>query len=201
MNHTVSKAGAAVVTISVLLFAICMLIPFDFGSYFVCIFLSIGYVIMSAGFWSESDGDHKVAATTGIIFAAIYAVIIMLVYFAQTTTVMNESLNAQADLLLNYSKGSLMFNYDLLGYGMMALSTLFLGLSFVPKTKNDKWLKALLLIHGLFFIGCLIMPMTGVFTSMNSGETSIGGVIALEFWCAYFIPVGILSFIHFNKEK
>lgn len=201
MNHTVSKAGAAVVTISVLLFAICMLIPFDFGSYFVCIFLSIGYVIMSAGFWSESDGDHKVAATTGIIFAAIYAVIIMLVYFAQTTTVMNESLNDQADLLLNYSKGSLMFNYDLLGYGMMALSTLFLGLSFVPKTKNDKWLKALLLIHGLFFIGCLIMPMTGVFTSMNSGETSIGGVIALEFWCAYFIPVGILSFIHFNKER
>lgn len=56
-------------------------------------------------------------------------------------------------------------------------------------------------IHGVFFIGCLIMPMTGVFTSMNSGETSIGGVIALEFWCAYFIPVGILSFIHFNRER
>ena len=200
MNHIVSKVGAAIVTISVLLFALCMLIPFDFGSYFVCIFLSIGYVIMSAGFWSESDSDHKAAAATGIIFAAIYAVMIMLVYFAQTTTVMNESLNAQADLLLNYSKGSLMFNYDLLGYGMMALSTFFLGLSFVPKTKVDKWLKALLMIHGVFFIGCLIMPMTGVFTSMNSGETSIGGVIALEFWCAYFIPVGILSFIHFNKE-
>lgn len=88
MNHTVSKAGAAIVTISVLLFAICMLIPFDFGSYFVCIFLSIGYVIMSAGFWNESDGDYKATATTGIIFAAIYAVIIMLVYFTQTTTVM-----------------------------------------------------------------------------------------------------------------
>lgn len=201
MNHTVSKAGAAIVTIAVLLFAICMVIPFDFGSYFVCIFLSIGYVIMSAGFWNESDSDHKVVATTGIIFAAIYAVIIMLVYFAQTTTVMNESLNAQADLLLNYSKGSLMFNYDLLGYGMLALSTFFLGLSFVPKTKVDKCLKVLLMIHGVFFIGCLIMPMTGVFTSMNSGETSIGGVIALEFWCAYFIPVGILSFVHFNKEK
>ena len=56
--------------ISVLLFALCMLIPFDFGSYFVCIFLSIGYVIMSAGFWSESDSDHKAAAATGIIFAA-----------------------------------------------------------------------------------------------------------------------------------
>jgi hypothetical protein len=26
------------------------------------------------------------------------------------------------------------------------------------------------------------------------------GVIALEFWCAYFIPVGILSFIHFKNN-
>lgn len=201
MNHTVSKAGATIVTLSVLLFAICMVIPFDFGCYFVCIFLSIGYVIMSAGFWNESDSNHKVAATTGIIFAAIYAAIVMLVYFAQTTTVMNEPLNAQADLLLNYSKGSLMFNYDLLGYGIMALSTFFLGLSLVPKTEVDKWLKALLMIHGIFFIGCFIMPMTGVFTSMKCGETSVGGVIALEFWCAYFIPVGILSFIHFNRER
>ena len=201
MNIAISKIGAAIVSISVLLFAICMLIPFDFGSYFVCIFLSIGYVIMAVGFWNESENDHKVAATTGIIFAAIYAVLIMLVYFAQTTTVVNDTLNDQADLLLNYSKGSLMFNYDLLGYGNMALSTFFLGLSFVSRTKVDKWLKALLMIHGLFFIGCLIMPMTGVFTSMHSGETSVGGVIALEFWCAYFIPVGVLSFIHFNTER
>ena len=82
----------------------------------------------------------------------------------------------------------------------MALPLSF-GLSFVPKTKTDKWLKALLMIHGVFFIGCLFIPMTGVFTSMNSGETSLGGVIALECWCAYFTTVGILSFIHFNKER
>ena len=50
------------------------------------------------------------------------------------------------------------------------------------------------------YFGCLIMPMTGVFASMASGETSMGGVIALEFWCAYFLPVGILSTIHFSKN-
>lgn len=34
---------------------------------------------------------------------------------------------------------------------------------------------------------------------MSNGENSIGGVVALEFWCAYFIPVGVLSMIHFRK--
>lgn len=201
MNQLISKIGAAIVSITVLIFAICMLIPFDFGSYFVCIFLSIGYVMMASGFWHESNHEHKVAATVGILFAAIYAVLIMLVYFSQLTTVRLDPLNPQADLLLNYSKGSLMFSYDLLGYGMMALSTFFIGLTINGNSKQDKWLKALMMIHGIFFFGCLIMPMTGAFSSMANGEPNMGGVIALEFWCLYFIPVGVLSFLHFNKEK
>ena len=117
MNKTIAKVGALIVTITVCLFAVCMLIPFDFGSYFVCLLLAIGYVLLASGFSFESDVGHRTAA---IAFAIIYAV--------------------------------------------------------------------------------LIMPMTGIFTSMASGETSIGGVIALEFWCAYFIPVGILSTIHFSKN-
>ena len=27
-----------------------------------------------------------------------------------------------------------------------------------------------------------------------------GGVIALECWCVYFIPVGVLSYIHFGDK-
>ena len=44
-----------------------------------------------------------------------------------------------------------MFNYDLLGYGMMALSTFFIGLSVQADSKADKWMKALMMIHGIFF--------------------------------------------------
>ena len=108
-----------IVTISVLLFAVCMLIPFDFGSYFVCMLLPIGYIMLT-----------------------IHA-----------------------------------------------------------KTKADQWLKYLMMIHGIFFFGCFLMPMTGIFRSMADGETNIGGVIALEFWCAYFTPVGILSILHFRKAE
>ena len=81
----------------------------------------------------------------------------------------------------------------------MALSTFFIGLTITPKTKSDKWLKWLLIIHGVFFISCLIMPMLGLFSAEMQGADWIGTVV-LEFWCAYFIPVGVLSFVHFKNK-
>lgn len=36
---------------------------------------------------------------------------------------------------------------------------------------------------------------------MANGDAGIGGVIALEFWCVYFLPIGILSYIHFRREN
>lgn len=198
MDRTIAKVGSFIVVISVLSFAICMLIPFDFGSYLVCMLLAIGYVMMAAGLSCESEGEHRVAATAGMAFAVIYAVLILLVYFAQTTVVWLDTLTDQAARLLDYSRGGLMFSYDLLGYGMMALSTFFLGLTVRGRTSVDRWLKRLMMLHGIFFFGCFILPMTGVFRSMAGGETNIGGVIALEFWCAYFIPIGVLAFVHFR---
>lgn len=199
MNKTIASIGTAIALVSVVLFAVCMLIPFNFGSYFVCMLLPIGYIMMTAGFCEESDEKHKVAANAGMTFAAIYAVLIFLVYFAQTTAVRLDSLDEQAMRILDYSRGGLFFSYDLLGYGMMALSTFFVGLTIDAKNKADKWLKYLMIVHGVFFFGCFIMPMTGVFSSMPNGETNMGGVIALEFWCAYFIPICVLSMIHFIK--
>lgn len=201
MNKIIAGTGALIVTISVLLFAICMLLSFNFGSYFVCMLLPLGYIMMTAGFCNECDEKHRVAANVGMTFATVYAVLIFLVYFAQTTSVRLDSLDEQAMRILDYSRGGLFFSYDLLGYGMMALSTFFVGLTIDPKTKADKWLKYLMLVHGVFFFPCFIMPMTGIFRSMSDGQTNMGGVIALEFWCAYFTPIGILSMIHFRKSN
>lgn len=94
-----------------------------------------------------------------------------------------------------------MFSYDLLGYGMMALSTFFLGLTIRGHDRADRWLKCLMILHGVFFFGCVIMPITGAFSSMADGGTSVGGIIALECWCAYFLPVGILAFSHFRSGR
>jgi hypothetical protein len=195
------KIGAAIVTLTVFLFEIFLIVDFSFGSYLVCMFLPIGYIMMAAGFLYESPEERRVSAYIGMVFSAIYAALIFLVYFAQTTTVRLEDINEQVIKILDYRRGGLLFNYDLLGYGMLALSTFFIGLSIKTESKSDKWLKCLMMIHGIFFISCFVMPMTGLFTSMADGETDSTGTIALLFWCVYFIPIGVLTYKHFEKEK
>ena len=200
LNKMISKVGSSIVTVTVFLFALFLIINFPMGYFFVCLILPIGFIMMTAGFQNECEGDGKVAGNIGLILAAVYATFIMLVYFAQLTTVKNEQLNEQAASLLVFGKFGLIFNYDLLGYGVMALSTFFTGLSMKPKNKTDKWLRALMLIHGLFYFSCTFMPMTGMFAKMSSGGDGIGGRLALVVWCVYFLPIGILSFIHFKKD-
>ena len=201
LNQTLSKVGSAIVTVTVFLFAFFLIIDFSMGSYFVCLILPIGFIMMTAGLHNECGADRKVAANVGLILAAVYGTFIMLVYFAQLTTVNNEQLNEQAANLLVFNKHGLIFNYDLLGYGVMALSTFFTGLSMKPKNRTDKWLRALLMIHGVFYFSCTFMPITGMFARMSSGSNGIGGRLALVVWCIYFLPVGILSFLHFGLRK
>ena len=201
LNRVIPKAGAVIVTVTVFLFALCIIFAFPFGSYLVCMFMPVGYILMTAGFYHESGEPGKTAACVGMVFSAVYAVLILLVYFAQTTSVRLEALNEQAAGILDYQRGGLFFNYDLLGYGMMALSTFFTGLSIRAGSKPDLWLKRLMMIHGIFFVSCFFMPIAGMFTGMAEGKGGSGGGIALLFWCLYFIPVGILAWKHFSTEK
>ena len=201
MNKLISKIGAVIVAVTVFLFAVCMIVKFHFGSYLVCMFLPIGYIMMAAGFQHECCEERRISANIGLVFSVIYAVLIFLVYFAQTTSVRLEDLNEQAARILDYQRSGLLFNYDLLGYGMMALSTFFIGLSIQGGSHSDKWLKGLMMVHGIFFISCFILPMTGAFTSMATGEAGNGGTIALLIWCVYFFPIGVLAYKHFEKAN
>ena len=202
MNKTVAKAGSAVVTVTVFLFALFLLINYSLGSYFVCLILPIGFIVMTAGLHNEIESDRKVPANVGLILAGVYSVFIMLVYFSQLTTVNNEQLNEQASKLLKFDHFGLIFNYDLLGYGLMALSTFFTGLAMKPANKADKWLRALMMIHGVFYFSCTFMPITGMFSKMATPDgDGLGGRLALVAWCVYFLPIGILAFLHFSKQK
>ena len=198
MNKKIGIIGSAVNAFTVLAFAVCMLIDFTFGSYFVCIFLALSFVMMISAFEAECLPENKAAGKAALVFSAIYATLIVIVYFTQCTSVINDNLSGDALRVLSYKYMGLMFNLDLLGYGIMALSTFFIGLTINAETKADRALKALLLIHGVFFFSCLIMPITGIFAN-SDGSTSSGGVIALEIWCLYFLPISILSALHFKR--
>ncbi len=200
MNLTVAKIGAAIAGVSVIGFTICMLIGFDFGSYLVCMFLAFGFVMMVSGFHAESDEEHKVAANTALVLSGVYAVLILLVYFAQMTAVRLDSLGEEALRIIDYERFGLFFSYDILGYGVMALSTFFIGLTINAKSRVDRWLKGLLMVHGIFFIACFLIPMLGVFNSEMDGAHWIGTLI-LEVWCLYFLPICILSYLHFENRS
>ena len=199
-NKTIAKVGSEIVTVTVFLFALFLIINNSMGSFFVCLILPLGFIMMTAGLHNECENDRKVAANIGLALAAVYCTFIMLVYFTQLTTVNNEQLTEQAAHLLTMGKCGLIFNFDLLGYGIMALSTFFTGLSMKAENKADKWLKAFMMIHGVFYFSCTFMPITGIFSKMSSGGDGLGGRLALVAWCVYFLPVGILSFLHFRKR-
>jgi hypothetical protein len=192
--------GSLVNLSSVALFALSMLLGAPFGSYLASMGIAFSFVPMVCTLASYGGADTKAAGHTAIAFASGYAVIILLVYFAQITAVRLDGLSDQALQILDYRKFGLFFSYDLLGYGLMALSTFFAGLTLKPSTKAEKWLKGLLMVHGVFFISCLILPMLGLFTPEMKGADWIGTVV-LEVWCAYFIPVGILAFVFFKNVK
>lgn len=172
-----------------------------FVSYFSCMLLAIGYVIFSCSIYSLNKNDDKKAlGLVGVIFSAVYCVLIFIVYYCQCTTVnLNPNLNGETLSIIDFSKlGSLFFNYDLLGYGFMALSTFFLAFIIDTTNNKNKIFKRLLLIHGIFFPSCFIVPMFPVF---NENTGNVAGTVLLEIWCAYFLPICILGYKYFQNNK
>lgn len=154
---------------------------------------------MTCALASYTNSEFKGSAYAALAFAVIYAAMILIVYFTQITTVWQKAAPDQVLQALTYKPGTWMFNIDMLGYAMLGLSTFFAGLVIVPQCKQDLWLRRLLLIHGAFFITCLIFPISGIMSEDSGASTDLIGVLILEFWCLYFMPVTLL-FLRYMKR-
>ncbi len=197
MNPRFGRVAAIVTLASVLAFAISMIADVFAASCISSMGIAWGFVPLACALAATAEKQKKPAVLTAVAFAAIYAVLIMLVYFAQVTVDMTQ-LSAETRSIIDYSQFGLLFSYDLLGYAFMALSTFFLSFALKPKDKGDRALVWLLRIHGIFAIGCVVMPMLHIFKPGMAGG-DLTGVLVLEFWCAYFIPVCILAYRWFRK--
>ncbi|MDZ5724267.1 hypothetical protein ACIZ62_01570 [Acetobacterium carbinolicum] len=200
MNNKTGMYASLVTLAAVVVFAVSMIVGNSSVSYLASMFIAWGFIPMIGAFVADSEKESKAVSYTALVFAAIYGTLIMIVYFAQLTVVRLANLSLPIAQILDYQKFGLFFSYNLLGYGFMALTTFFIALSFKAESKADKALKVLLLVHGLFAISCLVIPMMGIFSSDMAGSGLIG-ILVLEFWCAYFIPVCILSFLHFKNQR
>jgi len=200
MNSKIAKSSSIINVCAVLGFALSLLTGFSFGSYISSIFIAFSFVLMICAFASMGKPETKTAGNAAMIFAAIYAVFILTVYFTQVTTVRLENLSEQTINLLDYTAFGLFFNFNLLGYSMMAVSTFFIALTLEANTKADKALKYLLLFHGLYAITSFAMPMFGVFNSEMQGTYDWIGTVILLFWCVHFLPIGVLSFVYYKSR-
>lgn len=201
MNQKLGIYSALGLTVSTALFALGIIIGVSTLSYSICVLLSWTYILFACSITAEVSEDRKGLAYAGIAFASVYAVFIDLVYFTQLTSVANNTVSPEVMKVLSYeSLGSLMFNLDLFGYGMLALSTIFIGLALKPANKPDRWLRRLLMIHGAFAPVCFMLPILNIFSEEMGSSGDIIGQAVLVGWCAYFIPVGILATKHFIKK-
>lgn len=200
MDQKIGIIGSGVLLTGIVVFAVCMLT----GPFALCCGASIaiawGLVMMNSAFYRFSRADAKAAAMCAVAFGAMYALCNTIVYFVQIATVRNGALTGIAAQLLDYRNFSLMFDLDMLGYCLMAISTFFAGLCIRVQDRGDHALKTLLLLHGVFAIACFIMPILGMFRPGMEGADWIGTAV-LEFWCAFFLPIGILSLRYFRRAQ
>jgi len=199
MNRKIGLMSSAIHLFSVLGFAFCLLINANMGNYLFGMFIAFSFIPMISAFAMYSKSDNKAAAYTAMIFSGIYSVFILLVYFAQVTTVRLSLLNEQVAQVISSQNFGLFFNYDLLGYGIMALSTFFIGLTIDTKISSVKFLKTLLMIHGIFFISSFILPILGIF-SVDAQQSNRIGPMIQTFWCIYFSMIDVCSFMYFKRQ-
>lgn len=198
MNRKIGMVSSAITLISVILFALFMILDISSAAYAVCILLSGGYIMMAASHSCYAPKGCEAAKYIGMAFAVLYGIFVMLVYYAQITALVQGQLNEQALYLLDYKKYGLFFAYDLFGYGMLAVSTFFIGLTIAPNDREMKILKNLLLIHGAFCVVCIIPVLNLFHANVPAGDTI--GVAILEVWCLYFSPICFLSYRYFKKQ-
>lgn len=204
-NQSIGKASAFLTGVSVLAFAASLIAGFFCDSLFACCFssmlIALGFVpFMAALNACNSNPSHRACSIAAMCFATVYAVLVFLVYYAQCTSVrLNSGLSEEALSLISYGHlGSLFFNYDLLGYAFMALSTFLTGCILPSVDRSSRILKALLMLHGIFFISCFLVPLFPVFTP-NTNST-VGSLLLLA-WCAYFLPICVIGFRYFDHAS
>ena len=201
MNRILGLIGSAIVGLAVIAFAVSMMIGQPYFSYATSLILSWGYVLLAGSFSAIATADRKAAAQAGTSFAVLYCGFATAVYFVQLTTVLHHTASVEILNMLDYQAlGSVMFNLELLGYGLMALSTFFTGLTIATPDKISLWLKILLLAHGVFAPVCVVLPILNVFGTMSRESGAVIGVTMSFAWCAYFVPVCILAFVYFRRQ-
>jgi hypothetical protein len=113
--------------------------------------LGIAFPVLMTAIHYYVPKERKLFSHLGIVFAAIYSVLICMNYFIQLTLVVPHMLageTASVQFLLFKPFDSFLYSVDILGYSFMSLSTLFAAFAFSNKDR-EKTVRAFMIANGL----------------------------------------------------
>jgi len=99
------------------------LITLSFPSFW----LTLSFVVLMISIHHYAFEEKKIWSHIALVFAIMYATLNASVYYLQMTMVVPSILNGQADAVAFFELkfGTFIYGIDVLGYGLMSLSTLF----------------------------------------------------------------------------
>lgn len=113
--------------------------------------LGIAFPVMMVCVHYYVPKERRLFSHLGIVFAAIYSVLICMNYFIQLTLVVPHILageTASIQFLLFKPFDSFLYSVDILGYSFMSLSTLFAAFAFSNKG-HEKIVRLFMIANGL----------------------------------------------------
>jgi hypothetical protein len=155
------------------------------------LFLGITFVVLMVSIHYQAEPGERVWSHAAIVFAAMYATLISIVYYVQLAFVMPRLARgdtADIQLLLFEPFDSFLYAIDVFGYSLMSLATLFAAAVFGGRGL-ERWIRRALIANG-----CLI-PFLAL--QMYYPLLIWGGAL----WGITFPTVTCLVAIHFKRLR
>ena len=96
MNRKIGVTAALINVAAVSGFALSMALNSMEASYITSMLIALSFIPMMSLFAQYSGDDRKGAGSAAVAFAAVYATLVLVVYFTQMTAVRTDVLNEQA---------------------------------------------------------------------------------------------------------
>ena len=192
------------------LFGVFMFLP-DYWSVLICMPLAWSYLCLTLGSKYSSIPNSATKnlffADMAIAFAIMYCTCNSIVYYVNVTFVENARDTVAVGAVLSVVQQpppSAFFSIEILGYTYLGISTIFLAYSILDSAKSTQSNTMLLLvfvwIHGITSVVGFIIPFCDfVYKTEKDDENDEFYVFILLGWCAIFIPICIMLFLHYRR--
>ena len=155
---------------------------------FPSFWLALSFVILMISIYHYASDDKKIWGHISVAFAIMYATLNAAVYFLQMTVVVPFLLSGQAEKVafIELNMGTFIYAFDVLGYSLMSLSTLFAAPVFIGR-RIEKWIRWSLIANGLLTPALLLQQNLPTFS-------------IAAFWAITFPVATALLAVLFKRE-